>query len=212
MTDSTRTLAWACALLAISVTHAAYLISAQQGYVPWCWPYWDGCTSISRAARHGDANLLFKLVMLPVSGLIAWLWWRLRALSQTASVLGLIAAFALAVYVINLGLEGTFQQWLRRFGITFHFAFTVLGQLLITRQLRRRGDERRLLLIFGGLLIGLGLASLPLQHWLPDRDRAVNAIEWCYALLMALGYPLMVRRRSAGDAELLLQRSQTLFQ
>lgn len=184
-------LAWLCALLPILAAHTAYLISAQQGHVPWCWPYWEGCTSISRAARHGDAKLLFKLLMLPASGLMALFWLRQGGLSRAAMWLGLLGTLALTIYVINLGLEGTFTQWLRRFGITFYFALTVLAQMLVSRARWRSGHPRRhLLLLFCVALLGLGLASLPLQHFVIDRDSAVNAIEWCYALLMSLFFPL----------------------
>lgn len=34
----------------------------------------------------------------------------------------------------------------------------------------------------------LGLASLPMQHLLEDRDAVVNVIEWWYALLMSAGF------------------------
>ena len=36
---------------------------------------WEGCTSISRAARHGLGNHVFRLLMLPCAMLVALHWW-----------------------------------------------------------------------------------------------------------------------------------------
>ena len=46
------------AVAPIVFIHLTYLISAAQGYVPWCIPYIDSCTSISATGRHGIAFFL----------------------------------------------------------------------------------------------------------------------------------------------------------
>lgn len=185
----------------IVVVHVAYLISWQEGWVPACWPYWEGCTSISRAARHGSANLWFKLTMLPYALLLARYWLRVHAVLEPGATreamraLGLIATGFLLLYVSFLGVEGETYQWLRRYGITGYFGGMVLALMLVTRLMP---SPSRLLL--AALLLGLGLASIPLQHWASDRDAAVNALEWSYALLMMLGLmlPLRADRRAAA--------------
>ena len=58
------------ALWPILIAHAAYAISVIENYVPLCNPYWDGCTSISRAGRHGWANHLFRAALLPYAPLL----------------------------------------------------------------------------------------------------------------------------------------------
>lgn len=201
-----RWLAWFTALLPIAAVHLAYLLSINAGDVPACVPYWEGCTSISRAGRFGLANHLFKALMLPYATLLmlfwglCWLW--LRELrhdaprrSVTILALGLVAALFLILYVTFLGVEGPIYQWLRRYGITVHFSFSVLAQMLVCALLtpvtRLSIALRRTMLVFAGLLLVLGLASIPLQHLVDDRDRAVNALEWTYTLLMGLFYGLI---------------------
>ncbi|HEX4895348.1 MAG TPA: hypothetical protein VFV11_03355 [Solimonas sp.] len=179
--------------LALLAVHAAYLLSASAGRVPWCWPYIEGCTSISRAARHGEANLLFKLLMLPHAVLLAAFWWRLAAalaspLPVVMRATGMAGAAFLALYVLTLGADGGLYGWMRRYGITGFFGLTLLAECLAVRQLLpspRRGP----LLAACAALLGGGLLSLPLQHWAADRDAAVNALEWAYALLLLSLYP-----------------------
>ena len=64
-------LALAIGLLPIAIVHLCYAISVNAGHVPLCLPYLEGCTSISRAARHGMANHVFKAAMLPIAGLMS---------------------------------------------------------------------------------------------------------------------------------------------
>lgn len=201
-----RVLAWLLAALPLLAVHAAYLISASSSLVPWCLPYWDGCTSISRAARHGSANLVFKSLMLPHAAMLALFWLRAQrwlqglradAPRRVAAVcwLGVTAAAFLTLYVVFLGVDGNLYQWLRRYGITVYFSFTVLAQMLVLALLGQHPllsrALRRAMLVLAASLLGLGLASIPLQHLARDADAVVNALEWSYALLMIVFYPLI---------------------
>lgn len=199
-------LPWILVLLPLLAGHASYLLSARVGDVPWCLPYIDGCTSISRAARNGTANLLFKLLMLPYAVLLPMFWTQLGAwlrrqrpdaARRIAGVrwLGIVAAAFLALYVICLGVEGELYQWLRRYGITVFFGFSVLAQMLslslLTPLLRQRVALRRGMLCFSASLLLLGLLSIPLQHLSADAKAALNALEWTYAALMTGFYALI---------------------
>lgn len=183
-------------LAPIIVVHVCYAISVQAGHVPLCLPYVEGCTSISRAARHGLANPLFKAVMLPVAVLLAAFWWtaatrlgepRRRGRLAAMRGIGLIGALFLVPYVVFLGLDGDFSRFMRRYGVTVYFSFTVLAQMLLASLLPRSALRFTLIGLCAAMLL-MGLASLPMQHLLADRDAVVNAIEWCYALLMSAGF------------------------
>ena len=65
----------AVAATLVVATHLAWWLSVQAGHVPWCIPYLEGCTSISRAARHGLGNHLFRLMVLPCALLVGIHWW-----------------------------------------------------------------------------------------------------------------------------------------
>lgn len=198
-------IAWAAAVLPFIAANVAYLISASAELVPWCVPYLEGCTSVSRAARSGVANPVFRGIMLPCAVVLALYWWlaaewlrgfapqRVR-LRRTMLACGLLAALFLVLYASFLGVEGNFYQWLRRYGITLHFSGTVLAQFLLTRAIaadaRLPAWLRRGKLGLCALMLALGLASIPLQNFAPDRDAALNAVEWSYSLLMLAFFPL----------------------
>lgn len=210
-------LPWVLVLLPLLAAHASYLISANSGYVPWCLPYAEGCTSISRAARHGTANILFKLLMLPYAALLVLFWmqtgaWlrhlRPEAVRRIGSVksLGTSAAAFLAIYVICLGVDGELYQWMRRYGITVFFGFSVLAQMLsvalLAAPLRQRQTLRNSMLCFSALLLALGVLSVPLQHFAEDSDAAMNALEWIYAALMTFFYALIGAAAKVNRANL----------
>src|SRR5688572_31529692 len=63
-----------CAAIPVVAVHAAWALSTLHGHVDPCIPYLDGCASISRVARHGHGNTLFKLLMIPCAVLQGWHW------------------------------------------------------------------------------------------------------------------------------------------
>jgi hypothetical protein len=69
---------WPLALLAgllpLVATAIAYLLSIRMGLVPECNPFFEGCVSISRAARHDLPNILFRALLLPAAVLQAMCW------------------------------------------------------------------------------------------------------------------------------------------
>jgi hypothetical protein len=197
--------AWITGLLPLAIVHICYLISATAELVPWCNPYFDGCTSISRAARQDPVIHLFRAVMLPSAALLMLYWWLasewLRGFVPQAPrrrqwmlVLGVIGTLFLIVYVTALGEDGLFYRWMRRYGVTIHFSFTAMAQLLlmslILRDARLHTVLRHAKLFLCLALLGLGLLSIPLQHLVPVRAVAMNALEWNFALLMAAYFPL----------------------
>lgn len=193
-------LALVVALLPALVTHVAWALSLQAGHIPWCIPYLEGCTSISRAARHGLGNDLFRMVMLPTASLQAlfWLavaaWLRDGGARVAASVpwLGLLAAVFLALYATFLGSEGDIYRMLRRYGVTVYFASTYIALLTSLRGLARaRGVAdpayRPLLVVALGML-ALGVLSTAAtavvgSHEL--KDRIENVLEWHLGLWLS---------------------------
>jgi hypothetical protein len=212
--------AWIAALVPFAAAHLAYLISASAGIVPWCLPYLEGCTSISRAARTGLANPVFRGMMLPCAVILMLYWWLaaewLRALAPERARLrramlwlGLTGALFLILYATFLGMEGDVYRWMRRYGVTVHFSFTVLAQLLLTWALAGEARVpvavRRAKLGLCAAMLALGLASVPLQHLVEDRGAALNAVEWSYSLLMVAFFPLTAVAWSATRFTLRLQ-------
>lgn len=199
--------------LAITVTflfavHAAYALSIRDGWVPACVPYLEGCVSISRAARHGVGNLLFKWLVIPCAGLHAWVWcssarW-LRGIADAPSatramlVLGVISAIALAVYAIFLGTQGEVYGFLRRYGVTVYFGCGFLAQLLLLRAAARCAAIspwlRRIMAAVCVWMLLLGVANVIAGFVVNDealRDRVENALEWQLGLLLVGWFALL---------------------
>jgi len=163
------------ALLFLVAAHAAYLLSIQAGHVPACVPYLEGCVSISRAARHGLGNHLFRLLVIPCAVLHALVWllahrW-LRG-GRWMVVLGVVSAIALAVYATFLGTEGEAYRFLRRYGVVVYFGFGYLAQLALMRRATRTGELPAGVIAtqawIAAAMLGLGLASATgLRTFLP---------------------------------------------
>ncbi|MDP2323820.1 MAG: hypothetical protein Q8N51_07300 [Gammaproteobacteria bacterium] len=202
--------ALAAGLLPLVVVHTCYVMAVQGGHVPGCIPYLSGCTSISAAGRYGTAYFFFKGGMIPAAVIMAAYWvlcrrWLLSlgARDSTAAramvVLGVISAAFLVLYTVYLGSKGDFYNLMRRYGVNVHLSFGVLAQIIFTRELTRLSAATRATvprwivsnkLLLVALLLALGLASIPVGNFMPDKDRAENVIEWIFAALMA-GYYLL---------------------
>ena len=192
------------AILAAVAMHGAWLISRGAGYVPDCIPHLEGCHSVSEAARHGAANVLFKALMIPNAFVQAWTWavaarWvAARAAAPGAErglvPLGIIAAVALVVYATVLGIDGTFYTWLRRYGVKFYFLSSFCAMLVFVRQLRILQPGKALTSALtwtcvAMLVLGVANATAPLFGVDAQfRDRFQDALEWQLVTLFALWF------------------------
>ncbi len=187
-------------LLPSLVINVNYLIAASEGFVPWCNPYWDSCTSISATGRQGTAFFFFKATMLPLSLLYLYYWnqcaRRLRGFGyerNTIRNLGFFAVAALVLYTLALGAIGDTFQLIRRIGIIFYFTLTYLCQLLVVYRLRTLGQKevsQAWQLSLSLLILGIGVLTLFLDVLLPNYDDYEDAFEWNIALLVHLNFLL----------------------
>ena len=193
----------ACALLPLVAVHWAWWLSRAAGYIPDCIPHLEGCTSISRAARHGTGNVLFKLLMIPAAALQGWHWWRCAAWLEMAAgpewarglrPLGIVAGAALAVYATFLGTEGAAYGWLRRYGIVFYFAGTFCAMVVFLRGLAQTNTPpawRRAMLALTFTMLALGLASVTTPLVVAGdvrQDEVRDILEWWIGGLFTLWF------------------------
>lgn len=193
-------LALAAALIPLLTIHITFFVSALEGHVAWCVPYWDSCTSISRTGRHGTSYFIFKGTMLPAAVLGMLFWWFnglwLRQLGvRSAAVswvpwLGLIACTALGAYTVALGHEGEGFNLIRRTGVVLYLSLTFLCELLISAALRGHPlwcVHGKRLLALCQLTLAIGLLSVILNGVAPAfYSRTDDAFEWVFALLINL--------------------------
>ena len=199
----------AIAALLVVAVHLAWWLSLRAGHVPACIPYIEGCTSISRAARHGLGNHVFRLLVLPCAALLALHWWTsvrwlaLRGAPRSGGwllALGIAAAVALAVYATFLGTEGAGYRFMRRYGVVVYFGASYLAQLLFLRMGRGVGEPptglRAAMLATCALMLLPGLGNVAASALVADpllKDRVENALEWQLGVLLVAWYLLQAR-------------------
>lgn len=204
---------WPLALLAgglpLAATLAAWAVSTAQGLIPACIPFVDGCVSVSRAARHGLPNHLFRAVMLPAAALQG-LCWLLAArwlgtllppyrLLAALAPLGILASVALVLYGAFLGTEGVAYRWLRQYGTVLYFGGTCICLLITGGGVQRAVAAGRLVLArwveramvaLALTLVSLGLLNALVAALFSDeiKGRMENVTEWWGALIFVLGF------------------------
>lgn len=200
-----RILALIITITPLLVYNGVYLLSASEGFVPWCIPYIDGCTTISQAARSGNALFIFRGVMIAYAVLLIFFWvyakhWLDLLYGHSTKIagvilwLGTIAAIFLIIYVDYLGTSGEFNRFMRRYGIMVFFTFTPLAQLLMLRQhydiLSSHPDHSikaivlhyQLIIIL--LIFIIGIISAALDILQIKTYESENIVEWNFSLLL----------------------------
>ncbi|QDW67699.1 hypothetical protein [Luteimonas granuli] len=197
----------AIAALLVVAVHVPLWLSLRDGHVPACVPYLEGCTSISRAARHGLGNHVFRLLVLPCAALLALHWWTsvrwlaLRGALRGGRVLlalGLLAAVALAVYATFLGSDGAGYRFMRRYGVVLYFGASYLAQLVFLRMGRDALPPalRAAMVATCVLMLAPGLGNVAASALVGDallKDRVENALEWQLGVLLVAWYLLQAR-------------------
>lgn len=203
-----------CGLLPLVMIHFAYWLNIHAPdalpAVFQCNPYFEGCVSVSRAARSGPGLYWFKLVMMPLAICLAIAWqfageWmaQLRPDMQKTRVwavwLGVAGSIALVFYVVFLGTEGDVYRWFRRYGVVFFFGFSALAQLMTARVVWDVFDSFRsalaaLFLVLVSLQWLIGVSSVFKKLVFDDPrlvDRIQNITEWLMIGFMSLGLALI---------------------
>jgi hypothetical protein len=201
-------------LLPIVAVHLAWIMNIGSDDLPLCLPYWDGCISVSQAARSGAGLHLFRALMLPNAVLMGATWvlavrWlrhhgdNSRRSMTTIRNLGVTGSMFLILYATWLGTEGMWYGWLRRYGVVFFFGLTALAQLLMANRVWKHRDNFkdtglpvaiRWFVLATALVWIVGLASAFKRLFIENPvllDRVENALEWNFALLLSLTFVAM---------------------
>ena len=202
-----RTLVILLILLPLLAANGAYLLSAYEGLIPWCMPYVDGCTSISRAARSGNSIFLFRASMIVYSVLLMLFWiyskhWLNLLHGHTTKIahiifwLGLAGVISLIIYIDFLGTTGEVNRFMRRHGIMIYFTLTPLAQLLMLNQhynilsktpgasINQKALKYQLIILI--LMLIIAIVSILLNVTQNKTDETENIVEWNFSLLLTL--------------------------
>jgi len=208
-----RTLAILVITLPLLASNGAYLLSAYEGFVPWCMPYIDGCTTISQAGRSGNTIFFYRAMVFPYSVLLILFWlystsWldllhgHSTKIARIIFWLGLAGSIALLIYIDFLGTTGEMNRFMRRIGAMLYFTLTPLAQLLMLNQhyniLRKKPEasinpkvlQYQLIII----LLMLIIAAISILLFVTDNItyEIENIVEWNFQLLLTLYFSGMI--------------------
>ena len=170
----------------------SYVISAFYGYVDWCLPIIDGCTSISKVGRYGISFYLYKILVIPSVILMIYFWLKVYLdvyKNIFLLLLSSIACIFLIIYLIALGFDGPLYRFMREIGIFAFFVFMPLCQIWLTistpsETIRTKSFLYLLILLFISFCF-VYFYILPM-----DNDNYENIIEWNFAFSIFLFFPV----------------------
>jgi hypothetical protein len=200
-------------ILPLLASNGAFLLSAYQGFVPWCLPYIDGCTTISQAGRSGNTIFFYRALVFTYSVLLIFFWvyskeWlqllhgHTTKAAQIISWLGVIGSIALLIYIDYLGTTGEINRFMRRIGAMLYFTLIPLAQSLLLYQhyklLSKRPDflikpkvlQYQFIIVL--LMIIIAVASVFFVLTGNETDEVENIVEWNFSLLVNLYFAGMI--------------------
>ncbi len=200
-------------LLPAAGSLVALALSMHHELIPSCNPLIEGCVSVSRAARYGLGNHVFRAATLPGAALqaLTWIvvaaWLRPMAPKHRRSLralpwLGITAAIALIAYGTFLGTEGPTYRWLRAHGTVMYFGLTCIAMITAGGAVREAAYALRikapwqldvLLLVLAAALVTLGVVNAVLGPVFDEamKDRIENITEWWAASIFVLVFAVL---------------------
>lgn len=170
----------------------SYFISSFGGFVDWCMPLLDGCTSISKVGRYGISFYLYKIFIIPSVILMIIFWYQVNKYIYTSNLLlflGITSCIFLIIYLFALGFDGKIYRFMREIGIFIYFILTPMCQTFLAFSISNNKIRSKFYLytLLSMYLVCVGgyLFILPL-----DNSNYENVIEWNFALLIFLFFPL----------------------
>ena len=173
-----------------------------------CNPFISGCYSVSRVGRSYPAVLIFKpMMVITIVLMIIYFFEHYRIFKKflinkiylnLILLSGLISSFALFIYIIFLGIEGSeIWRFMRRSGIFIYIISLIISQFLIVLSYLKIKNDYKVIIsnkiininfyfIFLLIILGIILILLIDIFSLTTPWYIKNIIQWNYFLLMNL--------------------------
>ena len=178
-------------LVPVLTIFVSYLISASNGYVDWCMPILEGCTSISKVGRYGLSFYLYKIFIIPSLILMIYFWSKayLNIYKNVVLIfLSVVACLFLIIYLIALGFDGKIYRFMREIGIFIFFVLMPICQAWLTISTSHNFLNKFFLYLI--IFIFIGLACVYLSILYLDNDNYENIIEWNFVFFIFLFFPV----------------------
>ena len=178
-------------LVPVLTIFVSYLISASNGYVDWCMPIIEGCTSISKVGRYGLSFYLYKIFIIPSLILMIYFWSKayLNIYKNIVLIfLSVVACLFLIIYLIALGFDGKIYRFMREIGIFVFFVLMPICQAWLTISTSYNFLNKFFLYLI--IFIFIGLACVYLSILSLDNGNYENIIEWNFVFSIFLFFPV----------------------
>ena len=181
-------------LLPFIAIHLSLILSIQNDFLDFCYPYVDGCYSISRAARQPYSITLFKILMIISAGFLFFLWQRIfdKEKNKSPILIGKIGSLFLVIYVIALGNDGFIYEFMRRIGVFIFYIFTLTSQWIFTfsKSFKRTKFSNNINLLkftsFSQIL--LFILATPFFLLIKNDGSIENIFEWWITLFITIWF------------------------
>ena len=180
-------------LLPFIAIHLSLILSIQNDFLGFCYPYVDGCYSISRAARQPYSIIIFKILMITSAGFLFFLWQRIfnKEKNKSPILIGKIGSLFLVIYVIALGNDGFVYEFMRRIGVFIFYIFTLTSQWIFTFQSIKRtkfSNSINLLKFTSFSQILLFILATPFFLIIKNDGSVENIFEWWITLFITIWF------------------------
>lgn len=184
--------------------NVCFVIAASLGQIGWCFPYLEGCVSISKAAREVPAQQIYRFCIL-IGACLMIVYWLLcgRWLSQLKGsgaggqafvIIGVVAAVLLVFNVALFGDSEGVLKTVRRICVAGFFSLYLVAQLMFTSALSKtvkqmtspglaRVARAKTFICTAQLALAVLVVMAPLFE---SRGSINNIVEWDFLLLMLI--------------------------
>lgn len=201
------------ATLTFLAINACFVLAASNGHIPWCFPYIEGCVSISKASRNLPEIQIYRFAMIASAILMVSYWtlcgnWIKQLYRELVSpggqltgnkrrrtfvTIGIISSICLAINALLIGNENEFLKELRQICVTTFFFGAILAQCIFALELKRLVVQNNLFQLnkmsnfkisLCIIQVLLAILAIVIAPYLNQKPYFENIAEWNIVLLM----------------------------
>ena len=201
------------ATLTFLAINTCFVMAASNGHIPWCFPYLEGCVSISKASRNLPEIQIYRFAIMASAVLMVSYWtlcghWIKQLHQEFVSpgsqlsgnkrrrmfvAIGIIASICLAINAVLIGNHDELLKDLRQISVTTFFFGAILAQCIFALELKRIVMQNNLYQLnkmsnFKITLcitqVLLAILAICIAPFFSQKSYIENIAEWNIVLLM----------------------------
>ena len=201
------------AILTFLAINTCFIMAASNGHIPWCFPYIEGCVSISKASRNVPELQIYRFAIMLSAILMVSYWtlcgnWIKQLYQELVSpggqatgnkrrrifvTVGIVASICLAVNAALIGNQDEFYKELRQVCVTTFFFGAILAQCIFAFEIKRFVIQNNLYqlnkmsnfkITLCIMQVLLAILAIGIAPFVSQKPYIENIAEWNIVLLM----------------------------